>query len=194
MNSNVCFNKTAALWHRVGALLWLRCAGVTAATVAVAALALIITVGAPQAYADSPVYPGEMCLKWSGAGIPKYYYGGIGNASTTDWLYLDCPLVNDWYNHGAIEIATMTYRDLHPSADISCTLYNVINYGSNGAYIICSSGPLSSSGSSYEPFNFRFAPVPEADVWVDAVNYISCAIPPSYSGYRSYILDYDMDK
>jgi hypothetical protein len=132
MYSKVYFNKTVALRLSVGTLPWLRRAGMTAATVAVAALAFITTVGAPRAYADSlMVHPGEMCFRWSGAGTPKYYYGGIGNASTTDWLYLDCPLVRSWDSRGYIadREATLHYRDLHPSADITCTLYNVVIYG-----------------------------------------------------------------
>src|ERR1041385_5268936 len=116
-----------------------------------AVLALIFMVGALRAYAiDWATYPGEMCIRWTGAGTPKYYFGGIGNTSPTDWLYLDCPVVlkSESAPSGGAQVIV---RDLHPNAAATCTLYNAYNAFSDGAYYYKTSGLLSSTGSSYRP-------------------------------------------
>jgi hypothetical protein len=163
-----------------------------------AALACITMVCAPQTSAtDWATYPGEMCLKWTGAGTPKYYFGGIGNESTTDWLYLDCPVVlKESAPSGGAQVIV---RDLHPTADISCTLYNAYNKFSDGSYYMKTSGPLSSTGSSYSPQVLQLqglglTPATGYNQYTDSVYYYSCAIPPSYANtYRSYILNYNIN-
>jgi hypothetical protein len=199
--SHMCFNATAVRRLRMGTMPWLGRAGKTAITVAVAVVAFLTTVGIPPASAGRSLYPGEMCMKWSGAGTPKYYYGGIGNQSTTDWLYLDCPLVTDpAYNdpqaYGYI-IAWVELRDLHPSADISCTLYNVANAYSDGSYFYKWVGPVTSASSGYPPqlLGFWGLATLDASNATLPVNYLSCAIPPSYNGsYRSYIINYSSNQ
>src|SRR5215470_1483801 len=116
-----------------------------------AVLALLTLVGTPQTYANNwEVHPGEMCMKWSGAGIPKYYYGGIGNTSTTDWLYLDCPVIQHG-DRGPDAGAMVDVRDVNPSYDTSCTLVRSWNAHSDGSYYTKSNGTQFSAGFAYTP-------------------------------------------
>jgi hypothetical protein len=160
-----------------------------------AVLTFITTAGAPRVHAiDWATYPGEMCMKWTGAGTPKYYFGGIGNTSPTDWLYLDCPVVlkTESAPSGGAQVIV---RDLHPGAAVNCTLYNAYNKVSDGTYYYKTSGPLYSSGSGYSPQVLQLqglglTPSTGYNQYTNSVYYYSCAIPPSYSGGNSYILEY----
>jgi hypothetical protein len=60
------------------------------------------------------------------------------------------PAYNDPQAYGYI-IAWVELRDFHPSADISCTLYNVANAYSDGSYFYKWVGPVTSASSGYPP-------------------------------------------
>lgn len=66
--------------------------------VGVAVLGLCVALSAPQAVAgefDYQVYPGDTCVKLTGANIVRNELGGIQNLSTTANLFVSCPVPNN---------------------------------------------------------------------------------------------------
>jgi hypothetical protein len=145
------------------------------------------TLGISQVHAvDGKNYPGSMCVRWSGTSTPVYNFSAIGNPSSTTWLYLDCPAVKDASN---IASGWVRMLDRHYSSNISCRLYSV--YASTGGYYGWVTPVVSSTGSSANPQHRPFGGIGGNSI---AHYYYSCSIPPTYSGYVSYITSYQVSE
>jgi hypothetical protein len=81
------------------------------------AVVVAVAIGAPQAHADSKIYPGLMCVNYGSAGIANYEYGAIGNYSSTNVLRVGCPIVRDGSSmtSGWVEVL-----DRHDDQDVAC--------------------------------------------------------------------------
>jgi hypothetical protein len=148
---------------------------------------LASSLAVPQAHAgDAKLYPGSMGVRFGGAN-PSYNFSTIGNPSSTEWMYLDLPAIND---HMSEDVNNTWVRvlDRHYSSDIRCsfnTAYwnnttdsfygwwgaNKYSIGSGNDAQILYTGGTGGAGSAYH-------------------HYFSCRIPPAYAGNRSYIVSY----
>ncbi|RLU00176.1 hypothetical protein [Ketobacter sp.] len=135
--------------------------------------------------ADAKNYPGSMGVKYSGA-TPSYSSSAIVNPSSSSWMYVDLPAINDEDND--ILISYVRVLDRHYSSDVRCsinqaywnnsadTMYgwwgtNVYSTGSSSNSQTLSTGPLGGTGMNVH-------------------TYFSCAVPPTYSGNQSRIISY----
>jgi hypothetical protein len=147
----------------------------------------LLTMGASLAYAvDTKEYPGSMCVKWGGDGIPVYDWSSIGNASPTSPLDLDCPIVHD--AAGAIS-GWVRVTDYHYNLDISCTLVSVYRSDIDSSPQYKLSRTQYSSGSGPKVQQLPFGGVEAESI---AHYYYSCSIPPAYNGSVSYIHTYQI--
>lgn len=141
-----------------------------------------------QVNADQKIYPGSMGVKFSGA-TPNYFYSSIGNPSTTTTMHVDLPVVND--TNTAVESSWVKVLDRHYNSNLSCSLntaywnntYDTF-YGSWGASV-------TSTGSSN---NVQTLNTGTATGAADRHIYVSCTIPPAYSGNFSHIVSYSVDE
>jgi hypothetical protein len=148
------------------------------------AIVCIGAVGASNSYAsDGKVYPGSMCIRWSGD-APHINMSAIGNLSKTTWLYLDCPVIHDSIFYG-IYIGSVRAINQHPSSNVTCSLNSVYRTGS--AYAVSWSGEVSSAGNSTDTQLLSFGSVPSSTL---SHYYYSCRIPPTSSSGISYIISY----
>ncbi|MBI4509435.1 MAG: hypothetical protein HY698_07340 [Deltaproteobacteria bacterium] len=133
---------------------------------------------------DDKVYPGAGCVKEGTTGTPLVDdRGRIWNASLTEWLWVECPIVRD-DTGGVVDDADLYAYDLHYSNNITCTLYGWNREGSGVNGISTRSTSGSNSGGQALDF--------DALNWAgsDWYNVIRCGIPPMYSGNRSGISSY----
>ncbi len=163
----------------------------------------------PTLAGDGKAYPGSLCVPWGDNRDPEYFASAIGNRSTTDWLYLDCPAVKDQIGEvvvdGWVRMIDHNYDD-----DIYCTLVHAVydvnkwlekRYGDKTEH----GRRTSSSGSStsIQHKYFPAEPLPSFGVGVihygvslsdESHVYFSCAIPPTYQGKVSYITSYYVEE
>ena len=145
-------------------------------------------IGAPPVYAgDSKIYPGTMCVRWSGTNTPTYEFGAIGNPSST-WLYIDCPAVHDVLGKN-ISSGWVGMIDQNYDADIRCRLTSV--YRSGNAYTFWETPELGSTGSSANPQNISYGGVYSNG---STHYYYSCRIPPAFNGNVSRITSYQVNE
>jgi len=154
----------------------------------VAAICLT-AIGASQAHAlDGKVYPGSMCVRWSGP-TPNYNNSAIGNPGTTT-LYVDCPAVHDSIASG-INNGWVKGIDRHFSSPITCNLNSLYPSGT-GLVGWWTSYKSTTGGSASSPVEtLTFGSLGSAST---AHYYYSCHIPPTYAGYTSYLMTYRVDE
>jgi hypothetical protein len=153
------------------------------------AAAFAVVTGASRAQAgDAKLYPGSMCVRWSGTTTPSYNVSAIGNPSSSSWLYVDCPVIKDAIN-GRPESATVQTVDMHYSADVSCNLLSGLRWFNR--YAAWSSGARQTRGTDSFGARLSFGPV---SANADSHYFFSCRIPPQYSGGTSYITSYRVDE
>lgn len=156
-----------------------------------AALTLCASFGAMQAYAFSfaRFYPGESCVNRSPTVTPYYFSGAIGNPSTTEWLYLDCPMDRAIaYDTGTVDVID---QNGYTGYDVSCAQVGVHwNYNTATYY---TGGTRNSSGVGTQKQTLSFGVATGA---FPTVYYYSCGIPPAYGGNKakSYIETYSVSE
>jgi hypothetical protein len=146
-------------------------------------LALVVVQGHAG---DAKTYPGSMGVRYAGA-YPSYHTSAIGNPSSSQWMYVDLPVINDDMNDD-IKSSSVRVLDRHYTSNVRCSVNsaywnstagsfygwwgaNKYSAGSSNTLQTLSTGGVSGAGSVYH-------------------QYFSCAIPPTYSGNRSYIVSY----
>lgn len=155
------------------------------------AVAVVFAAGlltAMPALASWATFHGSECQadNWSRAFSDIYTYSasGIANNSTASpgqTLFVTCPITKEVRDDDNIQ-AYVSVTDQHPTLNISCTLYNVLDSG-----IPTWSATLSSSGASSSYQNIVFNPPFMSGNWV-----IKCSIPPPSSGVVSRIHSYHL--
>ncbi len=82
-----------------------------ATTLILASLAGSFT-ASPALANDGKAYPGSMCVLWGNNRHPAYSVGAIGNLSTTEPLFIDCPV--EGYRGQSPYISTLLfYTNIH---------------------------------------------------------------------------------
>lgn len=120
---------------------------------------------------------------------PTYNNSAIGNPAATT-LYLDCPVIHDSINH-RIHSGWVKVFDRHFTAPVSCNLNSLYPSGT-GFFGWWTSFQSSSGGSSTSPVEtLTFGSLSSNPT---AHYYYSCQIPPTYSGYVSYITSYKVNE
>ena len=150
----------------------------------------MIMLGMSQAHAgDRKVYPGSMGVKWSGPS-PSYSSGAIGNPSSTSWMYVDLPVINDDTTSG-IDLSWATVVDRHYSSNLRCSI-NTAYWNNTANTMYGYWGPnIYSTGSSDDAQTLSTGSATHGSTRHE---YFSCAIPPTYSGNVSYIVSYTVEE
>jgi hypothetical protein len=154
---------------------------------AIAVMSGVLDVSQARAL-DGKVYPGSMCVRWSGPN-PVYANSGIGNPGTTT-LYLDCPAAHDSINYG-INNGWVKVLDRHFSSPAQCNLNSLY---ASGSWFFGWWTPFRSSigGSASSPVEtLYFGSLSSSST---AHYYYSCRVPPTYNGYVSYLMTYKVDE
>lgn len=150
---------------------------------------LVLTLATVVHAGDRKVYPGNMAITWSGA-APAFYYGTVSNPSSTSWMYVDLPVINDDTTSG-IDISLVKVLDRHYSSDVRCSI-NTAYWNSSAGSIYGYWGPNKySSGSSNVEQTLNTGAASHGSTRHE---YFSCAIPPTYSGNRSHIISYTVEE
>jgi len=155
---------------------------------AVSSMLITLTAGVAQA-GDAKVYPGEMGIKWSGP-TPVYNTGAIGNSSSSSWMYVDLPVINDDTGSG-IDSTWVKVLDRHYNSDVRCKIVTAYWNNTADAFYGYFGPNRYSSGSST---NAQTLYPGSASHGSTRHEYFSCAIPPTYSGNRSYIISYQVSE
>ncbi len=157
--------------------------------VVVCALGLSATLGSPQAFAASyTVYPGNMCVKLDGGANITRTYGSVENHSPTQWLYMDCNVVNDIYSN--IASGWIRTTDRHPSAEIWCTLFQLVRRPQDSTiYFVASNSHTGGETNRVQTLYYDRVD-PSVTVGSTSHNFYTCYIPPTYNGLVSGIHDY----
>jgi hypothetical protein len=131
-------------------------------------------------------YPGSMCVRHYGSS-PSYSSSMIGNPSSSQWLYLDCPTINDSMSE-SLRNSWVAVLDRHYSSDVHCSVHSRYWNNSTAALNGWWGGNKYSAGSGNNLQKLSWGRLSGAG---DSVHtYFSCAIPPAYSGHVSYIVNY----
>jgi hypothetical protein len=147
----------------------------------------LMVVSAPQAQAgDAKVYAGSSCVPYGSNRSPSYSRSSIYNLSASQSLDVDCPAVHDDKN---IARGWVRVIDQHYSDKVSCTL-NSIYFSGSSAYGWWSGQESSGSSSSLQHLAF----VGNSPVNSTSHYYLSCRIPPTYNGYPSSVISYQVDE
>lgn len=148
---------------------------------------LLASMGAAPAYAvDTKIYPGSMCVRWSGSTSYGLNSSSIGNFSSTEDLFVDCPGVHD---ASTISSGWVRVTDQNLSVDLSCTLASTIRLTTNSQKYHLLHGPESSVGTSPNVQQLNFGGVGASSL---SHYYYSCKIPRTYEGVVSYLHTYQI--
>lgn len=159
---------------------------VSVSAVALSALGIAATLGAPQAFAaDSKVYPGAMCVQWAGPDTKGLNWSSVTNFGGGGSIYLDCPAVHD---ANSIASGWVRATDRHQNLGVSCGLYSVYRAADSGVWF-WTGGTKSTTGGGND------APVQQLGYGGAGANgishyFFSCSIPPTYAGSPSEIHTY----
>lgn len=152
---------------------------------AIAAPVLLLAGMATLQAGDAKTYPGSMGVKWSG-GTPVYSTSAIGNSSSSQWLYIDLPVINDDMSNG-IQSSWVKVLDRHYNSNVRCSINSAYWNNTYDQFYGSWGGNRYSTGSSN---NAQTLSTGGATGGSSRHEYFSCAIPPTYSGNRSYIISY----
>lgn len=153
---------------------------------------LIMAFGGSLAHAaDAKTYPGSMGIKRSG-GTPSFSYSAIGNSSSSSWMYVDLPVINDSMD-GRIQKSKVFVLDRHYSSNVRCSFVRAFWYSNYGRFSAHFSANKYSNGSSNSLQTL--VTTGESAGGGDYYHYyFSCAIPPRYYGNTSYITSYHVNE
>jgi hypothetical protein len=150
-----------------------------------AALAVFVMQANAAHATDDLQFPGSSCVQY-GTGSKSYSYSAINNASSTYSLELDCPVVRDQTGHTIASGSWVRVIDQHYSEDVRRELTS-IQFSGVSSISGWGSGMEYSSGSNTAVQVLSFGAVGSNSL---SHYYLSCEIPPSFSGNRSYITSY----
>lgn len=153
---------------------------------------LYVITGAPKAHgADEKSYPGSMCVQWSGGGIKALSWSSVANHSPDDWIYLDCPIIQDNVSTDyipGINSGWVKATDRHYSLDIRCGLYYVRRNASDSTIVWTGGSRRTTVGAGERVQHLEYSGAGRA---VSGHAYYSCAIPPTYDRHPSEIHTYN---
>jgi hypothetical protein len=147
--------------------------------------ALIFSFLATIAFADTKIYPGSMCVRWNASQpVPTLNFSSINNPSSTAWLNVDCPFINNGLKTSSAWVKVI---DQNYNLNVSCSqnnayLYQTTWYGWWGAR-------RSSSGTNAAAQHLSWGVLGNNKL---SHGYLSCSIPPVFSGKRSAIVSYSV--
>lgn len=161
---------------------------VSVSAVALSALGIAATLGAPQAFADAKAYPGSMCVQHADNGTKRLNWGSVGNYGG-DWIFLDCPAVRDAAH---IDSAWVRATDRHQAEGVKCGLYSVY-HDTAGVYVWSDvQPPTNGGGNDAGVQELRYGPVSANSI---SHYYFFCAIPRTNTdGLPSEIHTYYVDE
>jgi hypothetical protein len=145
-------------------------------------VACFLTLTAGAATASSILYPGSMCVKWSGED-PHIEFSAIGNRSSTSTLRIDCPALNTQLS-GQVTGGFFAL-DRSSAQNVGCSL-NVV-YRGNGAWFGNFGATNYTAGTSNDK---QFRAVGGGYSTTERHYYVSCSIPPAENNLRSYVVSY----
>jgi hypothetical protein len=137
---------------------------------------------------DAKTYPGSMCTRYAGS-QPSYHYSFIGNPSDSQWLYLDCPVINDSMVHDLARswVATID-RNHRRGHDITCTVVTAY-WRDDAPHLVVWLGETKNSDTQGDGLS-RLDTGRVGGAGEDVHTYFSCKIPPTYYGHLSHIVNY----
>ncbi|MCG8312616.1 MAG: hypothetical protein MI976_05320 [Pseudomonadales bacterium] len=147
---------------------------------------LAVATSAAQAD-DQKVYPGSMGVKYSGP-TPTYSTSSIGNPSSTSWMYVDLPAINDLSDD--VKASYVRVLDRHYSSDVRCTVNQAYWNNTADTFYGWWGGAQYSGGSSTNSQTLNTGAVGGTGGAVHT--YFSCRVPPTYSGNVSRIISYSV--
>ena len=150
----------------------------------VLALAVLATLS-PAAHAGHRLnHDAQFCNKSGTSGtVVLYWQGGIGNDSTTQSLYLLCPVVR-MAGLTTTGDALVNVIDRSQSAGIQCSFYDQKAYGHDWTW----SGWDTTVGSGANNYRtFSFGPYNSKDSW-GGFHHFYCIIPPKDPSYGVSII------
>ena len=133
---------------------------------------------------DYKTYPGSMCVKWQGP-EPTISFSSILNPSSSEYLYVDCPLIVD-VTDGHVSLPYVVLLDQHYSKDVRCSINSAQRKNSTW-YGYWGSNQFS-EGNSTNKQEFLWYKHSKAGDY--GIYYFSCRIPPTYNGNKSAIISY----
>ena len=148
--------------------------------------ALLLFGSAAAMAGDAKTYPGSMCVRYSGS-TPSYNTSAIGNPSSSQWLYVDCPVINDEMSKDLAN-SWVGVLDRHYSYDANCSINSAYWNNSASAFYGWWGENKYTAGSGNNLQKLTWGALGGAGESVHT--YFSCKIPPSYSGNVSYIVSY----
>ena len=140
----------------------------------------------PAHAADAKTYPGSLCVRTSGP-TPIYSTSAIGNSSSSQWLYVTCPLINDSMGED-LHSSWVGVLDRHYSSNIRCSVNSAYWNNTHDTFYGWWGGNKYSEGSSNNRQVLSWNSLGGSGETVHT--YVSCRIPPTYSSNRSYIISY----
>jgi hypothetical protein len=126
-----------------------------------------------------------MGVKHSGP-TPSYSGSAIYNPSSSAWMYVDLPAIND--ANDDIAASNVRVVDRHYSSDVRCSINQAYWNNTADAMYGWWGSNVSSSGSSGNSQTLNTGALGATGLTVHT--YFSCRIPPAYSGNRSSIVSY----
>ncbi len=149
----------------------------------------LVRAASPRIQLFTHFYLGESCVNRSPTVTPYYFSGAIGNPSTTEWLYLDCPMDRAIaYDTGWVDVIdqngyTGSRRELRPGR---CALEL-----QHGDVLHRWHEEQQRLGTQKQSLSFGVATGAYPTVY-----YYSCGIPPAYGGNKakSYIETYSVSE
>ncbi len=155
----------------------------------VATLAVATTLYATSAAAGKQLYSGANCVRWSGNHvIPNLDGSSILNNSSTQEMYVDCPILHQNFNSKSgnnLDDADIGVVDASYSQNARCQLHARHKVGS--IFYGWSSAPRYTYGRGNHEQNLDFNSTPRhPGYWY----YINCRIPRAEFGQRSGITYY----
>lgn len=138
---------------------------------------LLATSGTAFAQGNPKLYPGASCVPVGGRAAT--FSDGLIRNSSTSTLTVNCPIVRD--EAGSIEVRVYL-EDKHPSQNISCYTSSLNDLSYTGWW----SASISSAGTT-SPAAPGWLDLPRTTGTGSTYAYVTCTLPPSYSGQNSGI-------
>ena len=155
------------------------------------ALATVLVIASDASATNGKNYVASQCVAWQGAWSFGTGAGSIVNASSTNWLGVDCPAVKDEATAVRPSWLKVLDRNNTSNADVACRLFAAHTSGST---VVSASSELATSTNSSNwqvlttPVTFPIATDP-ADAY-----FFSCSVPPvgaAASGIQAYHVEED---
>jgi hypothetical protein len=145
-----------------------------------------LTVSTTAFAADTKVYPGGMCQKYTGDGVKLIWFGATHNSSASATLNLDCPVVRDETGYGLVSGSKVRVID-RSSAAVTCEI-QMVHDVSVTSRTWWATGRRSSVGTGVQDLTFGVIGPnnPRAHLVV------GCDVPPTEGGLRSGVISYQI--